>query len=167
MMSQAKNADSRRAGRANSQLHPDLSTKSKTRLARLADRYDLSLVYLFGSQVEVGLSLLRGDSLPVVDALADIDVGVVFRGKLPPPSTRADVYADMYSEMVDMFSPHPLDLCFLQENHSVFQCAIFDGASIYAIDTETRLDYEEDVVRRAADFRPVLEKYLDEMLEEV
>jgi hypothetical protein len=167
MIDKVRSADNRRTGPIKPQLHPELSTQSRIRLTHLADKCGLSLVYLFGSQVEVGLAILRGESPPVIDALADIDVGAVFRGELPPPSTRAEVFADMYGEMADIFSPHSLDLCFLQENHSVFQCSIFNGVNIYAIDDQTPLDYEEDIVRRAADFRPVLERYLDEILEEV
>lgn len=91
-----------------------------------------------------------------VDPLADIDVGVVFRDGLPPLETRSDVYASLYGELTDLFAPHRLDLCFLEENHSVFQSSVFEGACIYAASDTVRLDYEEMILRRAADFRPVL-----------
>ncbi len=95
MINEVRYVDNRQAQSIKPRLLPELPIESRSKLAGLADKYGLSLVYLFGSQVEVGLSLLRGESPPVIDALADIDVGVVFRGELPPPSTRAAVYAAM------------------------------------------------------------------------
>lgn len=142
-----------------------MPNKSTDALARVAEKFGLSLIYLFGSQVETGLKLLRGESPEIVDPLADIDVGVVFKDGLPSPSERPQAYAEIYNELVDLFAPHPLDLCFLEENHSVFQSSVFWGACIYAISDDVRLGYEEMVARRAADFRPVLERYLDEILE--
>jgi len=148
-------------------MNPQLSDESRNTLARVAEAYRLSLIYVFGSQAQLGLKLLSGDTAPAVDPLADIDVGVVFKDGLPPLEARSDVYAGLYGELADLFAPHRLDLCFLEENHSVFQCSVFQGACIYAASDEARLDYEEMIVRRAADFRPVLETYLDEILEEM
>jgi hypothetical protein len=60
-----------------------------------------------------------------------------------------------------------LDLVFLQETHSVFQANVISGHCIYAASSSIQEEYEENVLRLAADFRPFLEHYLDEVLEEV
>jgi len=135
-------------------------------LAEIAQEYGLSLIYVFGSQAETALAILDGQSPPVTDPLSDIDIGVVFEKGLPPVDKRPDIYAGLYNNLQDIFRPHKVDLAFLQENHSVFQASVFAGKNIYCKDAETRFRYEEDVARRAADFRPILEKYLDEILEE-
>lgn len=144
-----------------------LSGGVTSRLRAIAGRHRLRLVYLFGSQVEVGLALLRGEHPPVTDPMADIDVGVVFLEGLPPAQARAAVYAEMYNDLHDLFAPHSLDLCFLEEGHSVFQSSVLDGKCVYAARSGDREDYEEAVARKAADFRPVLERYMEEILEEV
>ncbi len=61
--------------------------------------------------------------------------------------------------------PFPLPLVFLEENHSVFQSETFRGECIYASSEQIRDNYEMNVLRRAADFKPFLEKFLQEALE--
>lgn len=133
----------------------------------IARKYGLSLIYVFGSQVETALALIQGKALPVTDPLSDIDVGVVFAGGLPPADQRPGIYAGLYHDLQEIFHPHRLDLTFLEENHSVFQASVLNGKNIYSRDDETRFRYEERIACRAADFRPVLERYLDEILEEI
>lgn len=136
-------------------------------LEQIARKYGLSLIYVFGSQVDIALAVLEGQSPPVTDPLADIDIGVVFENGLPPVSERPGIYADLYNDLQDIFRPHRVDLVFLEENHAVFQANALSGKNIYCRDEEIRFRYEEDVTRRAADFRPVLERYYDEILEEI
>lgn len=136
-------------------------------LEQIAKKYRLSLIYVFGSQVETALAILEGQSRPVTDPLSDIDIGVVFEDGLPPVSERPDIYADLYNDLHDIFRPHRVDLVFLEEHHSVFQANVLSGKNLYCRDEETRFRYEEDIARRAADFRPVLERYYDEILEDV
>lgn len=139
----------------------------KNGLSEICREHGIDLVYLFGSQVQAGLELLSGKSVPMKDPLTDIDVGVVFNGELPAARERYRLYARLYNQMSDLFGPFPLDLVFLQENHSVFQAEVIKGHCIHARNDAVRENYEEMILRRAADFRPFLEQYYQELLEEV
>ena len=134
---------------------------------KIAAKNDIALVYIFGSRFKTGLDTLRGVPIKNDDPLADIDIGVVFRTGLPSPRKRPEMYSSIFNQLEDLFVPFPLDLVFLQETHSVFQANAICGHCIYYFSLDFKETYEENVLRRAADFRPFLERYLDEMLEEV
>lgn len=134
-------------------------------LAEIGQKYNLDLIYLFGSQVTNGLRILQGEEISVSDPLTDLDVGVVTCVPLPPPAERSKLYAELTIVLSDLFEPFPVDLVFLEENHSVFQAEIFKGQCIYASSEEKKDNYELNILRRAADFRPFLELFLQEALE--
>ncbi|SFQ96971.1 hypothetical protein SAMN05660706_10294 [Desulfoscipio geothermicus DSM 3669] len=137
------------------------------KLEYICHKNRVALVYLFGSQAQAGAKILAGEKIIIDDPLTDLDVGVVTEGPLPPPSQRYKFYAELYNEMEDIFKPLRLDLVLLEENHSVFQLEAIKGICVYQNSLEKRDDYEMMILRRAADFRPFLEKYLQEVLEEV
>ncbi len=132
-----------------------------------AEKHGIALIYLFGSRVEVAGEILNGVSHLFDDPLADIDVGIVFKEGLPPENKRVFLYSDIFNDLEEFFSPYLLDLVFLEETHSVFQSEAICGSCIYYCSEDFREDYEEDILRRAADFRPFLDKYYEELLEEV
>ncbi len=136
-------------------------------LKEICEEHGVSLVYLFGSQAEAGLRLLQGEGLPSAEPMTDMDVGLVFAAGLPEPPHRYRLYAALYNSLEDLFRPYPLDLVFLQENHAVFQAEALTGKCIYAVSETFREEYELRILARAADFRPVLERFLAERLEEV
>lgn len=135
-------------------------------LGIVCQRYAIALVYLYGSKAEEGLRYLRGENIIIDDRLTDIDVGVVFKESLPPPEKRYKLYSSVFNEFEELFRPLPLDLVFLEEGHSVFQGEALKGYCVYSIDEAFKENYEEMILRRAADFRPFLELYLKEALEE-
>lgn len=123
------------------------------------------LAYLFGSMQDTGLALLRGDTVKPPDGLADIDIGVIFAGSLPRGLSRARWYRRIYSRLEDLFLPYTVDLVLLQETHSVFQAEAVKGHCLYSADDAFRDRYEDDILRKACDFRPYLERYHQEVLE--
>lgn len=125
----------------------------------------IAFAYLFGSQAKVGLGIISGQTADIEDLLSDLDLGIVFKGDLPSPGELPETYASLYNVLSDLFAPLNLDLVFLQEQHSVFQANAVTGICIYAEVEDLKSLYEENVMRKAADFRPVLERYLDEHLE--
>jgi hypothetical protein len=139
------------------------------KLARVCQAHSLGLVYLFGSMANQGERLLEGTGSPPApdDPLADLDVGVVTLEGLPAPGQRHRLYRSLYNSLEELFRPLRLDLVFLEENHSVFQAEAVGGICVYQISEGFRDRYEMDVLRRAADFRPVLRRFHREILEEV
>ena len=142
-----------------------LVTTNKKALKTICKNYSVALAYLFGSQAEEGLKLLNGENVRPVDSMADLDLAIVFNKNLPPSNQLPGFYADLYNQLADIFLPYSLDLVFLQEQHSVFQAQVVTGICIYAENETFKGDYEEDVMRRAADFKPFLEKFFEERLE--
>jgi hypothetical protein len=136
-------------------------------LNKICKKHNIELLYIFGSQIENGLKLLDNKVIKNNDPLTDIDIGVVFKSNLPDPSERYKLYSSIYNQMEDIFSPFPLDLIFLQENHSVFQANAICGKCLYYANIEFKEKYEENILTRAADFKPFLELYYQEFFEEV
>lgn len=136
-------------------------------LAAICETHRLGLVYLFGSLSAQGLAYLSGAEARPTDPLADLDVGVVTLDPLPDPGSRADLYASIHNDLADVFRAFPVDLSFLEEGHSVFQAAAIGGACVFAASEQLREDYEMRVLRRAADFRPVLREFHREILEDL
>jgi len=141
--------------------------KEKNILTTIAKKYNITLIYVFGSQVETAINILKGVTKIPEDSMADIDVGLVLQKKLPGPKEIFQFYSFIYNELQELFNPFPLDLVFLQETHSVFQAQAICGECIYSVSPSIKEKYEEDILRRAADFKPFLKMYLDEILEEV
>ena len=135
------------------------------KLIEICQKYNIALVYLFGSQKENSLKLLNGEKVEINDPLADIDVGIVFSQDIESIPDRHKVYSNIYNDFEDLFLPYHLDLVFLQECHSVFQSEALLGICVYSISEEFKDEYEMMILRRAADFKYVLDKYTEEALE--
>ncbi len=134
-------------------------------LAAICEAHGVTLCYLFGSQSENAWRILLGEQVAINDALTDIDVGVVLAefDSCREANVLHRIYARLLSPLQDLFSPYTVDLIFLQEHHSVFQMEAIKGRCAYSISDEYRFDYEETIARRAADFRPVLDAYLEDV----
>jgi len=135
------------------------------RLKKICQKYNIALAYLFGSQKENALRILEDKDVSINDPLADIDVGIVFSYDIENVKERYKLYGNIYNELEELFKPYPLDLIFLQESHSVFQVEALKGICIYSVSEEFKDNYEMMILRRAADFKYVLEKYIEEALE--
>jgi len=135
------------------------------KLREICQKYNIALVYLFGSQKENSLKLLNGEKVEINDPLADIDVGIVFSQDIESIPERHKVYSNLYNDFEDLFLPYHLNLVFLQECHSIFQTEALLGICVYSISEEFKDAYEMIVLRRSADFKYVLDKYTEEALE--
>ncbi len=139
----------------------------KADLERLAITNKIILIYLFGSQAQKGLALLNGATVEVDDNLEDLDLGLVLRDELPSAEKMPTFFSNLYNQISTLFEPLKLDLVLLQEQHAVFQAEAVYGICIFAESEFIQEEYEENILRRAADFRPVLEKFYEERLEEL
>ena len=115
----------------------------------LCRTHGLLAVYLFGSRSEDGLRLLEGE--PVEAPGADLDVGVVFPGKVPGPWPLGGLQVDLE----EMFAPLRVDLVPLQKVDALFQFDAIDGHRVAASDPARADEYELVVMRRAAELLPI------------
>ncbi|HEX3046123.1 MAG TPA: nucleotidyltransferase domain-containing protein [Bacillota bacterium] len=147
-------------------LNPNNFNQEKYQnLLHICAENKIGLVYFFGSQLDNALKLLAGENITLEDPLTDIDLGVVFLDEIESLPLRHRLYTRIYNSLEDLFTPYRLDLVFLQENHSVFQIEALKGICIFSNSEQFREDYEMSILRRAADFRYVLNKYTEEVLE--
>uniref|UniRef100_A0A7C3RKL6 Nucleotidyltransferase domain-containing protein n=1 Tax=Dictyoglomus thermophilum TaxID=14 RepID=A0A7C3RKL6_DICTH len=134
-------------------------------LIKICKKYNIALCYLFGSQKDNALKILKNEEVKIKDPLADIDVGIVFDKNIDDIPERYKLYANIYNEMEDIFKPYKLDLVFLQECHSVFQFEAIKGICVYSISDDFKENYEMMILRRSADFKYVLDKFYEEAFE--
>lgn len=118
-----------------------------SRFTQILQSHNVVLAYLFGSQREAGVLYLQ-DGHAEMDSGSDLDLGVVF-GEFPKSPFL--VYGDLYAELTPFFEPFNLDLVFLQETSYLFQHEAIQGDLIFCADEQFLDDYEEMVLKRAAD----------------
>lgn len=137
------------------------------KLKIIAEENSIILIYLFGSMVDKGITHLEGETVTAGDQLEDLDIGIILKEGLPDPELLPALYSRLYNQISSVFEPLRVDLVLLQEQHSVFQAEAVYGKCIYAKSKELQEEYEESVLRKAADFRPVIEKFYEERLEDI
>ena len=116
-------------------------------LDNIFKKFGVKLAYLFGSQREAGTSFLSG--LPVnVEGPSDLDIGVVFGGL---PADRFGVYGELFADLSSHFEVFRVDLVFLQETDALFQYEAIRGELVFCADELFLDDYEEMVMKQAAD----------------
>ena len=132
-------------------------------LESICRRYGVGLVYLFGSQAEAGKRYLDGEAVKP-EAGSDLDVGVVF---LEPPATAVPVYGDLYAELAGLLEPFEVDLVFLHEVSALFRHQAILGKAAYIADEGFQEDYEERVLKEAADLGFKKRIFDEEVLEAI
>lgn len=140
--------------------------KKIDRLKNIAKGCGVGAIYFFGSLKESGYNLLLQEDDIIISSKMkeeDIDVGVVFIN-FPKEGVRY-VYGQLYEELVPLFSPYKLDLVFLQEVDYLLQWEAINGINIYRSSEEYLDDYEEKVMKYAADWKYEYELYQKEFLE--
>ncbi len=124
----------------------------KNAVAKMLDeifkKYGVSICYVFGSQKDNALLLIRGEKVNIEDTEADIDFAVVFKSL---PENPLKTYALLSLELQDIVSPYKADLVFMHEVDHLFQLEAIKGHCIYCEDESFMEEYEEKVMRFASD----------------
>ena len=111
---------------------------------KILEELGVSLVYVFGSQVD-----------GTANILSDIDLGVVFAQEVNYRADKKERYVKLFDLFTDIFSDYrKVDLIFLQETPLTLQYrAACSGQVIYRQDPSRRqeFDYKEYVMKRHAD----------------
>jgi len=116
-------------------------------LKKLFRSYQVRIAYLFGSQREAGAAFIAGEEKEIEKG-ADLDIGVVFE-RLPEKPFL--VYGELYVDLSLFFEPFKIDLVLLQETDALFQYEAIKSQMIYSEDERFLDDYEEMVMKQAAD----------------
>ncbi len=136
-------------------------------LRSVCEKHNIGLMYVFGSRQEAVLNRLRDPTADIEwDGMADADAGVVFRFPLEDRTPSHKLYSALFTDLEDLVKPLPLDLVLLQQCHSVMQYEAIKGSCVYEISERFREEFEMSVLRRVPDFRKMLRKFNQELLEE-
>jgi len=134
-----------------------------TEIRNIAEKYGITLIYLFGSQAEKGANYLEGTEI-VLDELSDLDLAVAFE-ILPYNSIK--IYGELYKYFSEIFEPFPIDLIFMDEVDTLFQYEIIKGVRIFEKDEFSADEFEEIVMKKAEDLAFKKRILLKEILEAI
>jgi predicted nucleotidyltransferase len=129
----------------------------------LAERYGITLVYLFGSQAIKGRNFLNGEDT-VPEEHSDLDIAIAFKDI---PSKPLKTYGELFKELSEIFEPFIIDLVFIHEMDILMQYEIVRGERIYEFDNLHADEFEENVMKRAEDLAFKKRIFNQEILEAI
>ena len=137
----------------------------KKSIRDIAERFDCVAIYFFGSQTGSGKKYLEGEDVRK-DIFSDLDVAVAFR---EPPTEAVQIYGKIYREMSELLEPFNVDLVFMHELGTLFQCEVIKGLRVYEKHERLTDEFEEGVLKRAEDLmfkKKILDRDIMEAIED-
>jgi hypothetical protein len=115
----------------------------------LAGRYDIQIIYAFGSRAKEALHMLEGRTQEASPGKSDLDIGVKAER---PLSVQEKV--DIAIAFEDLFAVPRVDVVGLAEAPVFLALEIVQGELLYAKDSTYEAEYQLYVMRGAADLMP-------------
>ena len=124
----------------------------REQLAEICRRFDVVIVYAFGSRAREVWQWLTGERDHLAPGPSDVDGGVKLR-----PGRRFAVVekVDLALALEDFFGVHRVDLVCLEEADPFLAANIIRGDRLYAEDEHLANEYDLYVLRRAGDLPPL------------
>jgi predicted nucleotidyltransferase len=121
----------------------------KEKIISLATKYNLEIIYAFGSRANEALNMIEGrmDSLPCTSS--DLDIGVKPER---PLSVEEKVEIALFLE--DLFNVNRVDVVVLPEAPIFLALEIVCGELLYTIDNTYEAECQLYIMRMAADLLP-------------
>jgi predicted nucleotidyltransferase len=133
------------------------------RLAKIARRFKIANVYVFGSRSAEITARLRGQRFPAVSPGSDVDIGVEPRTGVPLASRER---VRLTIELEDLFDAARVDLIVLSEAPPFLALDVIRGELVYCEDPDQQAESELFVLRRAGDLAPFERQRRKMILEE-
>jgi len=121
----------------------------RKRLNQIAERFELSAIYTFGSKANEVLEWLEYERSEIsISHSSDVDIGVK-----PSPEKKLSVKEKVHLSMAleDLFSINRVDLVVIPEVDPFLAANIIRGERIYCIDEYEADEYDLYILRRAGD----------------
>ncbi len=123
-------------------------TSNKIRgLARVFEKNEILLAYLFGSQKEAGWEYLN-EKKAAIEETSDLDIGILLK---TPPVDMYKFYGNLYYDLSTIFEPFKTDIVLLHEVNFLLKFEIIKGHRIYTSNEKFADEYEEHVMKFASD----------------
>ncbi len=137
----------------------------REKIKNIAEKYGISIIYLFGSQAKNAAKYLKADNT-TADDLSDLDLAVYFK---EGPSNSMKIYGALYKEFSEVFEPFYIDLIFIHEVEILFQYEIIKGIRIFEKEESFADEFEEMIMKRAEDLafkKKILNREILEAIED-
>ena len=121
----------------------------KERIKDIANKYNLQLVYAFGSRAKQALKLVEGKIKNLPPGTSDLDIGIKSEKNLS-----IDEKVEITQEFEDLFKVPKVDLVILQDAPVFLALEIVTGELLYAKDSTFEAEYQLYIMRRAAELLP-------------
>ncbi|MBN2408544.1 MAG: hypothetical protein JXE07_02310 [Candidatus Aminicenantes bacterium] len=124
--------------------------KLQREIKGLAGRYDLHLIYAFGSRAKEAYDFVHGKKAALrASSSSDLDVGLKSRRTL---SVEEKVKIAVFFE--DLFGAPRVDVVMLSEAPIMLALEIVQGELLFALDDLFEAEYQLYIMRRAAELAP-------------
>jgi len=124
-------------------------SKIKDQLKILAEKYNLQIIYAFGSRAKEALDLVEGKTKSFVKGPSDLDIGIK-----PEKKLRVEEKVEIALVLEDIFQVPRVDLVVLPEAPVFLALEIVKGELLYARDAVYEAEYQLYIMRRAAELIP-------------
>ena len=132
--------------------------------AKLGDQIGLPITEEKLAKVTVAdIKLILSGEETVPDPFSDLDIAVSF--EMPPETI--DVYGCLYTEFSELFAPFAIDLVFIHEVDILFHYEIIKAVRIYEKSETIADEFEENVLKRAADLSFKKKEFDREVMEAI
>lgn len=118
----------------------------KSKIEYLAEKYQLQLIYAFGSRSKEALNILEGKKYKVIEAKSDLDIGI--KAKRP---LEIDKKVEIAIYLEDLFDMPAVDLVTIPEASVFLALEIVQGELLYADNETHEAEYQLYIMRRAAE----------------
>jgi uncharacterized protein len=129
-------------------------------LRRLAARYQLQDIYVFGSRAQEIARRLGGEGVPA-SSTSDVDIAVQ-----PLPAHDLDVRerVRLTAELEELFDAPRVDLVVLSEAGTLLALEVIRGELLFTVDPHAQAEHELYLLRRAADTAHLRRERVEEIL---
>ncbi|MCX8116805.1 MAG: nucleotidyltransferase domain-containing protein [Desulfobacterota bacterium] len=121
----------------------------KREIQRIASRYGLQMIYVFGSRAKEVLALVEGRIERLSAGPSDLDIGVKPN---KPLTVEEKVRIGLFFE--DLFEVNRVDLIVIPEAPVFLALEIVTGEILYVHDSSYEAEYQLYIMRQAADLLP-------------
>lgn len=118
----------------------------KSKIKYLAEKYQLQLVYAFGSRAKESLNIMEGKKYKVIEPKSDLDIGI--KAKRPLEINKK---VDVAIYLEDLFDMPAVDVISIPEAPVFLALEIVQGELLYADNEIHEAEYQLYIMRQAAE----------------
>jgi len=120
--------------------------KIKNELKQLAEKYDIQIIYAFGSRAREALDLVEGKIERLSKSVSDLDIGIKPKRRL-----NIEEKVEIALALEDIFDVSRVDLVIIPEAPIFLALEIVKGELLYAKDLTYEAEYQLYIMRQAAE----------------